>query len=551
MGVTHGQGPHRRVPVLIVGGGPCGLALAGELGWQGIECILIEQGDGVVRTPKLTEVNIRTMELCRRWGIDREVRDCPFPGDYPLDVVFLQDLARDEIARIARPARDIAASDPDSPMRFQACSQMWFDPILQAFARRQPGVSLRYHKRLEALRQRADGVEADVIDSVTGQRELIEADYLAACDGAGSSIRRALGIGLDGGVLGHTVHMHFRAPGLLDAFGKRPATFFHLIDRGGLWATLRVIDPASALWRVMVLHVDDEAAARTLDRDETLRRVFGRRFEIEWLDGYVWTRRSMVAQRYRADRVFLVGDSAHQFSPTGALGMNTGIADAVDLGWKLAATLEGWGGHGLLASYEVERRPVAERNAHMTAEFYLEYKKFDTDIDAIERSPASERPGGWQRLAQRLVRDVGRNFRTKGLQIGYRYQRSPICVDDEIPAPPDAPDGYRPTTSPGARAPHAWLPDGRSTLDLFARGFVLLCLGEGGVDTSRLEAAAAERGVPLTRVRVSVPEVFRAYGRRLVLVRPDGHVAWRGDAVPADAARIVDRLRGATLCSPR
>jgi hypothetical protein len=177
----------------------------------------------------------------------------------------------------------------------------------------------------------------------------------------------------------------------------------------------------------------------------------------------------------------------------------------------------------------------------MTAEFYLEYKKFDTDIDAIERSPASERPGGWQRLAQRLVRDVGRNFRTKGLQIGYRYQRSPICVDDEIPASPDAPDDYRPTTSPGARAPHAWLPDGRSTLDLFARGFVLLCLGEGGV--------------PLTRVRVSVPEVFRAYGRRLVLVRPDGHVAWRGDAVPADAAHIVDRMRGATGhlddCSPQ
>lgn len=250
--------------------------------------------------------------------------------------------------------------------------------------------------------------------------------------------------------------------------------------------------------------------------------------------------------------LYSLADSSALFIVVGALnGFATSIATTLYLPFFIDELLPGWGGHGLLASYEVERRPVAERNAYMTAELYLECKKFDTDIDAIERSPASDRPDGWQRLAQRLVRGVGRNFRTKGLQIGYRYQRSPICVDDEIPAPPDVPDGYRPTTSPGARAPHAWLPDGRSTLDLFARDFVLLCLGEGGVATSRLEAAAAERGVPLTCVRVSVPEVFRAYGRRLVLVRPDGHVAWRGDAVPADAARIVDRLRGATLRSPR
>jgi 2-polyprenyl-6-methoxyphenol hydroxylase-like FAD-dependent oxidoreductase len=537
----------RRVPVLVAGGGPVGLALAGELGFNGIDCELVEQGDGIVRTPKLTEVNIRTMELCRRWEIADAVLNCPFPGDYPLDVVFCRNLGSDEIVRIKRAARDAAAPESHSPMQFQACSQIWFDPILQTFARSFDTVKLRYRTRLESFRQTDDGVEATLVDLVTGEKEQVCADYLAACDGAGGGIRSQTGIPLKGDVLGYTIHMHFRAPRLLELFGKQPATFLHFVDVDGLWATMRTIDPHRALWRVMVLHVKDLEEARRIDRMDVLRKALGRDFDVEWVyDDYAWARRSMVAGRYRAQRVFLLGDAAHQLSPTGALGMNTGIADAVDLGWKLAAVLKGWGGDGLLDSYEIERRPVAITNARMTQEFYVEYTKFDRDMAEIDAAAPSERALLMEQLSEKLLRHVGRNFRTVGLQIGYSYDRSPICIDDGEPVSDFRPDVYRPATRPGARAPHVWLGDGRSTLDLFSRSFVLLRLGNAPPDTGRLEAAARKFQIPLTAVALPDPAVMQCYQRRLVLVRPDGHVAWRADAVPPDADAVINRIRGAT-----
>ena len=202
------------IPVLIVGGGPVGLALAGELGWRGIPCMLIEQGDGTIVTPKMNEVNIRTMEFCRRWGIADAVHACPFPPDYPLDVAFVTSLSGYELGRIPRPPRMSEEPEPHSPMRLQVCSQMWFDPILQRFARTFPSVSLRYRTRLESFEASESGVTAEIVDLESGRRERIEADYLAACDGANSMVRRALGIGLNGKTLGHPVHLYFRAPGL-------------------------------------------------------------------------------------------------------------------------------------------------------------------------------------------------------------------------------------------------------------------------------------------------------------------------------------------------
>ena len=535
----------RKIPVLIVGGGPVGLALAAELGFHGIGCELVEQTDGAIVTPKMNEVNVRTMELCRRWGIADAVLDCPFPADYPLDVVFVTSLAGHELARMRRPGRAHQAPEPASPMRLQACSQIWFDPILRDFAQGCPGVRLRHRCRLEAFAASPEGVTADLVDLASGARERVAAEYLVACDGANSMVRQSLGIGLGGdGVLGHPAHLFFRAPGLLERCGRAPGTFFLAIDRNGLWANIRVVDPVNAVWRLMALDTDGHETAETLDRNGLLRRAIGLPVDVEWLGTSIWTRRAVVAERYHAGRVFLAGDAVHQLSPTGALGMNTGIADAVDLGWKLAAVLRGWGGARLLASYAAERRPIGLRNVAMAAEFYLQHEEFEHGFAAIA-DDTDEGRALRQRCGDALVRGVGRMFRTLGLQIGYRYDASPVCVPDGTPAPPDDPETYVPSARPGTRAPHVFLADGRSTHDLVRRGFVLLRLGADAPEVPAFETVARDRGLPLEVVTLHEPQAAALYQRRLVLVRPDGHVAWRGDEVPADPARIVDRVRGA------
>ena len=533
----------RDVPVLIVGGGPVGLALAAELGWRGIRCELVEQGDGAITTPKMNEVNTRTMEFCRRWGVADAVRHCPFPDDHPLDVVFVTSLAGHELARMRRPPRAQQQADRHSPVRPQICSQIWFDPILRAFAQEQKGVTLRHRTRLESFAESTGGVTAELRDLDTGKRETIRANYLVGCDGATSAIRDALEIGLGGdGVLGHPLHLFFRAPDLLARCGREPGVFFLAIDRGGLWANIRIIDPVNGLWRLMALESDGKQTPESIDRAALLQRAVGRPIDVEWLGVSVWKRRSVVAERYSHGRVFLAGDAVHQLSPTGALGMNTGIGDAVDLGWKLAAVLAGWGGPNLLASYDSDRRPIGVRNVGMATEFYLAHGEFAGGMAAIEDDSEAGRALR-RRLGDSLARDVGRMFRTTGLQLGYRYESSPICVADSTPPVADDPETFVPSARPGSRAPHAWLGDGRSTLDLFGRGFVLLRFGDA--DTTALREAAAVRNVPLAIVDVNEPEAASLYERRLVLVRPDGHVAWRADEAPDNADALIDRVRGA------
>ena len=402
-------------------------------------------------------------------------------------------------------------------------------------------MTLRYRTRLETFEQTDGGVRAELHTLETGQREIVRADYLVGCDGANSAIRDRLGIVLQGqGTLGHPVHLYFRAPDLLAQCSREPGTFFLAIDRHGLWANIRVIDPANALWRLMVLDTDGKQVPDSIDRAALLHRAVGRPMDVEWKGLSIWTRNSVVAERYAERRVFLAGDAVHQLSPTGALGMNTGIGDAVDLGWKLAAVLQGWGGGKLLASYDSERRPIGLRNVRMATEFHLAHGAFTGDMAAIEdESEAGDALR--RRIGESLTKNVGRMFRTAGLQLGYRYAASPICVSDGAP-PPDNPETFTPSAHPGCRAPHVWLRDGSSILDLFGRGFVLLKFGDA--QTATFEKAAATRGVPLAVATLDEPEAAALYERCLVLVRPDGHVAWRDDVLPADADAVLDRVRG-------
>jgi 2-polyprenyl-6-methoxyphenol hydroxylase-like FAD-dependent oxidoreductase len=537
----------RETPVLIVGGGPVGLALAADLGWRGIECVLVEQTDGRINTPKMNEVNVRTMEFCRRWGIADKVINCPFPDDHAMDAVFVTSLGGYELARMERPAKKHQSVGPLSPVIQQICSQTWFDPILRELAQSYSDVTLRHRCRLETFEISDGGVTAEIVHLDTGERERVKARFLAACDGANSMIRRALGIKLIGSeVLSRPFHMFFRVPDLFGKLGIKPGTFYLAMDRNGLWANIRVIDPVAGLWRLMVLDSPADLDLNKIDRAAYLRRALGRDLDVEWVGVSVWIRRGVVAERYSKGPVHLLGDAVHQLSPTGALGMNTGIADAVDLGWKLAAVIEGWGGDELLASYDAERRPIGERNVRAATGYFQGHRDFERGVEAIEDATA-EADEIRKRLGEQLLRDIARMFRTTGVQLGYRYDPSPICVPDGTPAPRDEPENYVATARPGSRAPHVWLDDGRSTLDLFGRGFVFLTLGSETPDPSALARAAVQRKMPLQVVTLCEPEVLQRFEQRLVLVRPDGHVAWRGNEIPADPAALIDRVRGAVL----
>jgi 2-polyprenyl-6-methoxyphenol hydroxylase-like FAD-dependent oxidoreductase len=532
------------IPVLIVGGGPVGLALAVELGWRGVACMLIEQGDGVIKTPKMNEVSIRTMEICRRWGMAERVLNCPFPADYPLDVAFVTSLFGHEMGRLPRAPRVSQQPEPHSPYRLQACSQIWFDPMLRERAQSSSHVSLRYRHRLESFEQSSDGVTARVLNRDSGEHFDINAAYMVGCDGATSPVREALGVALDGqDVIGSPVHMYFRKPGLLEQAGKQPATFFMPVDRHGLWGNIRVIDPVNAMWRLMVDATEGNLTPDKVDREGYLRRGMGRELDVEWLGVSIWKRRSVVAERYGKGRVFLAGDAVHQLSPTGALGMNSGVGDAVDIGWKIAAVLQGWGGPRLLDSYNAERRPIGIRNVTAATRFYATNEGFGSGNDTLEEDSAAG-AAARRDMGERLVAKVGAEFRTIGLQIGYRYEDSPICVPDGTDAPPDEPGTYVPSARPGARAPHIWLGEDRTILDLFGRGYALLRF-PGAPDAGAIAQAAEQRGVPLRVETVDSDEAATLYQKRLVLVRPDGHVAWRADTVPDDALSLIDRVRGA------
>ena len=316
----------RTTPVLIVGGGPVGLALAGELGWRGIDCMLVEQTDGVIDTPQMNEVNLRSMEFCRRWGIADQVRDCPFPWDYSMDVAFMTRLGV-ELGRQKRPTKRDQKPEPYSPGTFQICSQLWFVPILRQHAETLKSVSLNYRHRLEGFIQDGDGVTAEIANLTTGGRETVTSDYLVACDGTNSAIREACGIDVGGDkILGRPVHLYFISPDFAEIVGFDRAVFILLIDEHGACANVRAIDPEQGLWRLMIIDTPEDFDRENFDRDAQLRRATGMDIDVEWAGISVWTRRGVVASHYRDRRVYLAGDAAHQVSPTGALGMNTGWA---------------------------------------------------------------------------------------------------------------------------------------------------------------------------------------------------------------------------------
>jgi 2-polyprenyl-6-methoxyphenol hydroxylase-like FAD-dependent oxidoreductase len=533
-------------PVLIVGAGPVGLALAGDLGWRGISCTLIEKGDGAVEHPKMDLIGVRTMEFCRRWGIADWVRDAPYPGDYPQDYVWLTSLTGFELGREPFPGRAFEACPPQSPQKRERVPQDMFDPILRRFATSFPHVMLQYATELIDLKQQPDRVIATVRDQATGATRTIAASYLIGTDGGSSTVRERLGITMSGNpALTYATNVIFRCPDFASLHDKGKAYRFIFIGPEGTWLTIVAINGADR-FRMSIVGTPDKVTHTEADIRAALRRAMGKDFDYEILSVMRWVRRELVADSYGSGRVFLAGDAIHLTSPTGALGMNTGMQDAVDLGWKLEAVLRGWGGQDLLRSYEIERRPVALRNVGASTanlERMLAPRTKRPPPELFEPGPRGDAVrkeyGDW------YTQEMRHEWFMNGYHLGYRYDDSPIVWPDGTPAPALETQTYTQTARPGARAPHVWLPDGRSTLDLYGRRFVLLRLGPDAPSGVSLAQAAAACGVPLEVVALDVPQVLDAYRRRLVLVRPDGHVAWRDDNEPADAPAVIDCVRGA------
>ena len=527
--------------VLIVGGGPVGLSLSIDLSSRGVPHILIERSPRAARADhvRMDQVSIRSMEHARRWGIVADIEAAGFPRHLRRDIVFATGVLGMELAREPIECDALRPAPAFSPQKHELCPQNFFDPLLQTVAERFSCADLRYEHRLVDFKESTTGVVAS-IQSPAGPYS-IEASYLAGCDGAGSQVARQLGIAASEAVaLARSTNIFIRSAELTRRAAQHPAYRYILLDEQGAWASMINLNGVD-VWRLQVLGSEDPADWDGAAVDAALAKAIGVRVPYELMSVVPWTRRELIVQRYSKGRSFLVGDAAHQLSPTGGYGMNMGIGEAVDLSWKLAAAIEGWAGPELLASYDLERRPVALRNARRSTYNFKQMRSVPGEPAMMQQTPAGEAVR--VRIGKAIKQAMSEEWDSMGIHLGYTYRGSPIVVDDGSPPTLDDAALYVPSAAPGARAPHAWIRPGFSTLDLFGRGFVLLAFGDAHGEP--LIAAAGKRNVPMVLERIENPSIACLYERQLVLVRPDGHVAWRGDALPADVGAVVDVVRGA------
>ena len=522
--------------VLVVGGGPVGLTLAIELGRRGVSCVLVERRDEPGRLPKMERCNARTMENYRRLGIAGEIRAAGLDEDIPMDVficagsVTAPPLVHHRYPSVAElKARIRATNDGSLPLEpYQLISQYTLEPLLRRIAERTPGVDVRFGHELVGFTQDADGVTARVRDA-EGEREL-RAAYLVGCDGGASTVRTQLGIELAGESRLELRQALFRCDDLFERIPIGKGRHYHVADD-----------------RHSFLIVQDDTRHFSLhakvDRDEDMPALFesvaGMPVDYETLYVGRWTQRLMVADRYRSGRVLLAGDAAHLVIPTGGLGMNTGAGDATDLAWKLAGTLEGWGGPGLLDAYEPERRAVGIRNVAASRRAAAGRAAWRAAWRPEIADAGPQGQAARDALAEVADREQRWSNELPGIELGYRYQDSPLIVADEAGGPD--PDGfaYVPTTCPGSRLPHLWLDDGSALHDRLGAGYTLLRVA-GHDGDAELAGAFAALGAPFASLALhsaAADEVLEGYTS--LLVRPDLHIVWRGHGTVREPERLA------------
>jgi 2-polyprenyl-6-methoxyphenol hydroxylase-like FAD-dependent oxidoreductase len=545
-----------KTPVLISGGGPVGLVLAIELAWRGVRSILVNTEPTTAVHPQGNTHNARTMEHYRRLGIADRVRAVGLPQDLTTDVIYLTRFTGYEFARIPMPSstekkRRIAECDMSflTPEPIHRSSQFYVEPELFAHAETLEEIDLRFGWELIDFDQQDDGVLSTIWNAETGETETIASRWLAGCDGAQGYTRRALEIPYrgEGGdevafFIGRMLSVYIDAPGIYDVMKvDRVWQYWTVNDDGRMCiVTLDAKGKFVVLTRYPESGEPDEA-----DIIRDIRNAMGAEIDIEIISVREWTAgNALVAERYGDGRVMLAGDSVHLFTPTGGFGMNTGVEDAVNLGWKCAAVHHGFAPEAILETYETERRPIGIRNTQSS-------RKLASDVATIEVPEALEQD---TEEGARARAELGRHlsgfteeFASLGIQLGTRYDASPLIVADGTNPPPDSAVEYVPSACPGGRAPHVWLDDGASIHDRFGKWFMLLKFGMADTDTASFEAAASAQNVPLDIVDISEHGARDLYQCRFALIRPDHHVAWRGDALPADAAALIRQVSGNSL----
>jgi len=533
----------QRTKVLIVGAGPAGLALAIELGQRSIPCILIERNARVGYAPRAKTTNVRTREHFRRWGIADKLRAAsPLGLNYPSNVVFCTRLAGPELTRFENAFYCAPCRNPLYSEHSQWVPQYTVEEVMRAHVQTLPSVELRFNCELTSFSQDGDKVQAVAKDLNGGGRYSIEADYLAGTDGARSSVREGIGAKMQGTYgLSRNYNVVFRAPGLAEAHQHGPAIMYWQVNP----EAPSLIGPMDRgdKWFFMPTGVKEGVKLDAADMPAFIRKSTGINLPYEVLSTDEWVASRFLSDSYRDRRVFLAGDACHLHPPFGGYGMNMGVADGVDLGWKIAAVIQGWGGTPLLDSYERERRPVHELvlDEAVANHAMLGNQLWQVGLDAEDSAGQALRREVGSRIQQAKLRE----FVTLGVILGYHYNDSPVIVGDGSPLPDRDFINYVPTSRPGALAPHAWLHDGSSLYDHFGIGFTLLASKNApseAVDQARLQAQKA--GVPLKVIQPNEGAISELYPTRFTLIRPDQHVAWRGDAWPSAAMGLFEQVTG-------
>ncbi len=524
-------------PILIVGAGPVGLTLALDLGRRGVRCTLIERNTSTIQLPKMERCNARTMEIYRRLGIAERVRGAGLPRDAPMDVFLALSMADSPLAHLPCPSvaaatAEIAARNDGGLLEaYQLISQYTLEPLLRSIVETLPSVTVRFGCELISFAQDACSVSA-VVRTKDAKEETFRASYLVGCDGGSSTVRKQLGIPLQGeGNIRKLRQALFRCDDLYERIPMGKGRHYHIAE-GPLFPFI-ILQDSTRHW---TLHA---AASSDAEMAEIFKKSLAMPIEFEMLSVNEWTQHLLCAERYGEGRVFIAGDAAHLVIPTGGLGMNTGVGDAVDLSWKLAAMLTGWGGPQLLSSYEAERRPIGLRNVKASRAAMTGRLGWRAACHPNVRDNTPE--GAETRARMAALFDVQQRKVTEilGIEAGYRYVNSPIVW----PEPGDGPDpdnaSYIPTTWPGARLPHVWLGEGAALHDRLGPGYTLLRLGGTQADTASLEQSFQELRAPLEVLDVPNKRARELYQYDLLLVRPDLHVVWRGNEHPQDAAKIA------------
>jgi 2-polyprenyl-6-methoxyphenol hydroxylase-like FAD-dependent oxidoreductase len=529
--------------VLIAGAGPTGLTLAIDLGLRGIACTLIEQKPEPAFLPKMERCNARTMEIYRRMGIAERVRAAGLPAHCPMDIFIVFSLIEPPLVHHPHPsvaeakARIAQCTDGTLPLEpYQLISQYTLEPLLKAIAETLPSVTVRFGCELLSFTQDQASVSATVRD-LGGTTSQIEAKYLVGCDGGSSTVRKQLGIALQGDQLLQLCQALYRCDELYERIPIGKGRHYHVADER---ATQLIVQDST---RHFTLHsiVDSEA-----DMGPMFERTIAMPLPYEMQFAGMWRQNLLLADRYGKGRVFLGGDAVHLVIPTGGLGMNSGVGDAIDLSWKLAAVLQGWGGPNLLPSYEIERRQVGARNVAASRHATVGRRAWRGAYTPLIRENTPE--GLAARAAFAKLADVEQRKASDmiGAELGYRYSGSPLIVAEPGEGPELKFMDYEPTTWPGARLPHTWLADGTAMQDRigYGHGYTLLRLGGTQMATVTLERAFAALAAPLQVLDIADPAPRDIYGYDLLLLRPDMHVAWRGNTLPREPDRLAAMAAG-------